>query len=548
MGNETDKKTTLSREEKLALLARRLEKSPRQALPLSFSQQRLWFLEQLTPGLTAYNLPMTVRLVGPLDVGALERSFEELVRRHAVLRTTFQDGPSGPSQVLGPAGPFPLPLVELRGVPEAEREARRRAAEEIQRPFDLTRGPLLRGLLLRLDEQDHVLGVVMHHIVSDGWSLGVLVREVSALYGAFTAGRPSPLPELPLQYADFAAWQRRQLEGPVLEKQLSYWREQLTEASRILELPTDRPRPALQRHEGAIIRFQLPRALSEKVKTFARAEGATPFMVLLAGFQAVLHRYSGQEDVSVGTPVAGRSRADLEGLIGFFVNTLVLRTRVTAEVSFRECVARVKETALGAYAHQDVPFERVVEALGVERDPSRTPLFQVMFVLQNAPMPELRVGGVRFLPFEVEAGSAQFDLKLTVVETAEGFEAGLEYATALFDAETVARMAEHLTRLLEHALEAPERELGSLEWLGAQERRRLVEEWSGPRMEGVPELPYARLFEQQARRTPDAPALVFEDIRLTYAELNRRVNRLAHHLCALGVAAGPRTASSEIEV
>ncbi|WNG57626.1 amino acid adenylation domain-containing protein [Archangium gephyra] len=306
-------------------------------------------------------------------------------------------------------------------------------------------------------------------------------------------------------------------------------------APRALELPTDKPRPAVQRYEGAVARLRLPRALAEKVKTFARAEGATPFMVLIAAFQAVLHRYSGQEDVSVGTPVAGRNRADLEGLIGFFVNTLVMRAKLSGTVSFRELVARVKEAALGAYAHQDVPFERVVEALQPERDQSRSPLFQVMFVLQNAPFPELRVGGAQFRAFEVEAGSAQFDLKLSLVETPEGFEGSLEYATALFEAETAAGLVEHLGRLLEGALEAPERGIGALELLGSEERRRLVEEWSGPRMEGVPALPYARLFEEQVRRTPDAVALSFEDTRLTYAELNRRANRLAHHLRGLGV-------------
>ncbi|WP_444546333.1 non-ribosomal peptide synthase/polyketide synthase [Archangium lansingense] len=537
MANETEKKPTLSREEKLALLAKRLEKTNRPALPLSFSQQRLWFLEQLSPGLKAYNIPLSVRISGELDVSALERSFGELVRRHEVLRTTFRTGPTGPSQVVGPVAPFPLPVVDLGDVPEAAREehAKRRASEEVQRPFELTRGPLMRGLLLRLGEREHVLVVVMHHVVSDGWSLGVLVRELVTLYGAFTAGRPSPLPELPLQYADFAAWQRRQLEGAVLEEQLGYWRKQLAGAPRALELPTDKPRPAVQRYEGAVVRCRLPRALSEKVKTFARAEGATPFMVLLAGFHAVLHRYSGQEDVSVGTPVAGRSRADLEGLIGFFVNTLVMRARLTGEVSFRELVGRVKEAALGAYAHQDVPFERVVEALQPERDQSRSPLFQVMFVLQNAPMPELRVGGAQFRAFEVEAGSAQFDLKLSLVETPEGFEGSLEYATSLFEAETAARLVDHLGRLLEGALAAPERGIGALELLGGEERRRLVEEWSGPRMEGVPAVPYARLFEEQVRRTPDAVALCFEDTRLTYAEVNRRANRLAHHLRGLGV-------------
>ncbi|REG14198.1 phosphopantetheine binding protein, partial [Archangium gephyra] len=359
-----------------------LKRVPRDgALPLSFAQQRLWFLDQLEPGSAFYNVPAVVKLKGELDVGALERSFEELVRRHEALRTTFRVENGEPVQVISEEPRLAFPVEELSGLPEAEREAeaKRRVEEEALRPFDLARGPLLRTKLLKLGEREHVLVLVMHHIVSDGWSMGLLVRELGGLYEAFSRGKPSPLAELPVQYADYAAWQRQWLSGEVLEEQLGYWRKQLEGAPPALELPTDKPRPAVQSFRGGYRGFQWPRELQDAVKALAKKEGATPFMVLLAAFQTVLARYAGQQDVSVGSPIANRTRAETEGLIGFFVNTLVLRSKLDGDTTFRELLGQVREVTLGAYAHQEVPFEKLVEELRPERDLSRGPLFQVMF-------------------------------------------------------------------------------------------------------------------------------------------------------------------------
>ncbi|RMF36691.1 MAG: non-ribosomal peptide synthetase, partial [Chloroflexi bacterium] len=354
------------------------------ALPLSFAQQRLWFLDQLAPNTPLYNIPDAIRLRGPLDVAVLERSLNEIVRRHESLRTTFRATDGKPVQVIAPTLKLPLPLVDLSGLPKAAREAevQRLATEEAQRPFDLSRGPLLRVTLLRLGDEEHVALLTMHHIISDGWSMRVLVQELAALYDAFSHGRPSPLPDLPIQYADFALWQREWLQGEVLEEQLAYWKQQLSGSPPVLELPTDRPRPPVQSFRGAHRPFMLPRPLSQAIKALCRREGVTPFMLLLAAFQTLLHRYTGQDDISVGTPIANRNRAEIEGLIGYFANTLVLRTDLSGDPPFRELLKRVREVALGAYAHQDLPFEMLVDALQPERDLSHTPLFQVMFVLQ----------------------------------------------------------------------------------------------------------------------------------------------------------------------
>ncbi|RYZ33547.1 MAG: non-ribosomal peptide synthetase, partial [Myxococcaceae bacterium] len=361
--------------------------SREQALPLSFAQQRLWFLDQLEPGSAFYNVPVAVKLTGTLDIGALERSFEELVRRHESLRTTFRIGEETPIQVISTTSEARLKVVEPGGLSDAERalEAKRLAEQEAGHPFNLEQGPLLRATLLKLSDEEHVLVLVMHHIVSDGWSMGVLVREVVALYAAYAQGQSSPLPELPVQYADYAVWQREWLKDEVLEAQLAWWKQQLQGAPRALELPTDKPRPAVQTYRGDTRPLHWPKALWESVKGLAQRENATPFMVLLAAFQTVLGKYAGQDDVSVGSAIANRTRAETEGLIGFFVNTLVLRAKLTPEQSFRRLLAQVRETTLGAYAHQEVPFERLVEELQPERDLSRGPLFQVMFVLQNAP-------------------------------------------------------------------------------------------------------------------------------------------------------------------
>ena len=359
-------------------------------LPLSFAQQRLWFIDQLEPGNSAYNFPAAVRLKGPLNVEALEQSLNEIVRRHEALRTTFTTADGSPAQIIAPTLTVRPAVVNLQELPESEREAevQRLVIEEARLPFELARGPLLRMTLLRLAEEEHVGLLTMHHIVSDGWSTGILIREMAVLYEAFSCARPSPLPELPVQYADFAYWQRQWLQGEVLETQLTYWKRQLLGAP-LLELPTDHPRPAIQTFRGSHHSLLLPKHVGEGLRALSRQEGITLFMTLLAAFQILLHRYTDQDDLNVGTPIANRNRLEIEGLIGFFVNTLVMRTDLSGNPTFREVSRRVREVCLEAYAHQDLPFERLVEELHLERSLAHNPLFQVMFVMQNAPVQAL---------------------------------------------------------------------------------------------------------------------------------------------------------------
>ncbi|RYZ33185.1 MAG: non-ribosomal peptide synthetase, partial [Myxococcaceae bacterium] len=400
-------------------------------LPLSFAQQRLFFLDQLEPLNPAYNIPAAVRLEGRLDVEVLERSLDELIRRHESLRTTFHSEQEEVSQRIAPPGGFTLPVEDLRSLPDSEREelAARKSDAEARRPFDLQRGPLLRATLLRTTETSHVLHLTMHHIVSDGWSVGLLIRELSALYTAFAKGLPSPLPALPIQYADFAAWQRQALRGETLEAQLSWWRQELEGVPQSLSLPTDFPRPSVQSFRGSSLRVHVPRALAEAVEALSLREGVTPFMTLLASFQLLLHRYCAQDDFCVGAPIAGRGRSSLEGLIGFFVNTLVHRARFSGNPSFLSHLARVKHSALGAFAHQDVPFEKLVEALQPERDLGRTPLFQVMFTLQPDALPQLALPGLRVHPLELHSATSKFDLGLSLTRTPDGFVGAFEFST-----------------------------------------------------------------------------------------------------------------------
>ncbi|WP_163973487.1 non-ribosomal peptide synthetase, partial [Myxococcus sp. CA018] len=507
------------------------------ALPLSFAQQRLWFLDQLEPGSAFYNVPVAVRLTGVLDVAALRRSFDELVRRHESLRTTFRAQDGMPVQIVSDTSTTRLEVL-ARGTPddgEGGLGTKRLAEQEALRPFNLETGPLLRATLLKEGEEAHVLVLVMHHIVSDGWSMGVLVRELVALYEAYSQGRESPLAELEVQYADYAVWQREWLKGEVLEEQLGYWRKQLAGAPAALELPTDKVRPAVQTYRGETRGLEWPKGLWEGVKGLAQRENATPFMVLLAAFQVVLSRYARQEDVSVGTAIANRTRAETEGLIGFFVNTLVLRTKVSAASSFRGLLAQVREVTLGAYAHQEVPFERLVEELQPERDLSRSPLFQVMLVLQNAPGGAVSLPGLKLEAAESTGKTSKFDLTLGLSETDEGLSGGLEFNSDLFEAETMERLLEHLRVLLDAAVARPETRLAELPLMGREEQQRLVKEWSGATAQYPRDASLAQLFDAQAQRTPDAVAVEYEDRRLTYAELNRRANQLAHHLKGMGV-------------
>ena len=522
----------------IGLEAPPIEPIPRdRELPLSFAQQRLWFLDQLAPGNLFYNIPMAVRLTGRLDVEALERSLNEILRRHEVLRTTFRAEGGKPVQVIAPELRLTLPVEDLSHLPEAEREAeaQRRVQEEAQRPFDLTQGPLLRVRLLKLGEEEHIATVTMHHIISDAWSMEVFLRELAILYEAFSQGRPSPLPDLPIQYADFAHWQREWLQGEVLERQLAYWKEQLKDQPLMLDLPTDRPRPAIQSWPGATKRFALPLELSKKLRALSREEGVTLFMTLLAAFQTLLYRYTGQTDISVGTPIANRNRAEIEGLIGFFVNTLVMRTDLSGDPSFREVLKRVREVTLGAYTHQDLPFEMLVEALQPERDLSHTPLFQVMFVLNNAPEKALELSGLHLSPLDVDRGTATFDLTLSLTERPEGLDGYIEYNTNLFDAATIERLVGHFQTLLEGIVADPGQSISRLPLLTEAERRQMLVEWNSTSAPYPQDQCIHKLFEVQVAERPEATAVSFEGAVLTYAELDRRANQLAHYLQKLGV-------------
>ncbi|RKH09758.1 amino acid adenylation domain-containing protein, partial [Corallococcus sp. CA053C] len=502
-------------------------------LPLSFAQQRLWFIDQLAPGSPLYNVPMAVRLQGVLDVAVLERALREVVRRHEVLRTTFREDAHGPVQVIAPEPVLTLEQRELTGA--TPHEAWRLAREAAARPFDLARGPLLRALLLTSGPTEHLLVVVLHHIISDGWSMTLLVREVALLYGAFARGVPAALPELGVQYADFGVWQREWLQGPRLEKQLGYWKQQLAGVPTALELPTDHPRPAIRDGRGARHDVHLPRELMDAMKTLAQQEGASLFMVLLTGWQVLLSRYAGQEDVTVGSPMAGRTRGEVEGLIGLFVNTQVLRTQVEGSASFRALLRQVRETVLAAQEHQDLPFERLVEELRPERTQGRTPFFQVMLTLQASFRGATTVEGVKLEALELDTHTSKFDLLLQVLETEQGLKGFLEYDTDLYTAPTVARMTEHLRVLLEGAVAHPRDAVSRLPLLTDAERQQVLFDWQPARPAPLPWGSQHGAFEAQADLTPDAVAVVFGEQSLTYAELEARASRLARHLRRLGV-------------
>ncbi len=514
--------------------------------PASFAQQRLWFFDQLEPGSPFYNIPLAVRMQGRLDVSILQRCLNEIALRHETLRTTFLARDGQPVQVINPSGEIPLSITDLQDLPARQHEAemQRLATVEARQPFDLVHGPLVRAVLVRLAEDDHVVLLTMHHIISDGWSIGVLLSEIAALYEAFSTGRPSPLPDLPIQYADYAQWQREWLKGQVLKEQLDYWKVQLGGGLPVLELPADRPRPAVQSFRGSTLSIQIPRLLTQALKNFCRVEGVTPFMALLAAFDVLLYRHSNQEDICVGTPLANRNRAEIEGLIGFFVNTLVMRTNLSGEPTFRELLARVRDTALNAYAHQDLPFESIVEALQPERDMSHNPLFQVMFILQNASVRAHELPGLTLSPIEAETGTATFDLTLSMVENEEGYDASVEYSTDLFDQATVRRLLEHFRVLLESIVTHPDQSIAELPILTEEERQQLLVEWNAAFL-ASPRAGWTlqQLFEAQVERTPQNIALVWpgveaqspEPASLTYRELNQRANQLAYFLEKLGV-------------
>ncbi len=531
--------------------------------PTSFAQQRLWFLDQLAPGNPFYNVSAALRLTGSLNLAALQQAFNQIVDRHETLRTTFIIIEGQPVQAISPTLTIPLTVIDLRDTPVGSgcphRNQERFAVQQLvtaeaKRPFNLTTGPLLRVTLLQLGEAEYLLLLNLHHIVADGWSIGVLVRELGTLYTAFVlverfAKRSlqesherkvlSLLPELPIQYADFAEWQREWLQGvgtngcSPIQTQLNYWRNKLENIS-TLNLLTDRPRPAVPTYKGAKQFLELPQSLSRALETLSQQEGVTLFMTLLAAFQTLLYRYTQQEDIAIGSPIANRNRSEIEGLIGFFVNSLVLRTDLSGNPTFRELLNRVREVTLVAYAHQDLPFEKLVEELHCARDLSRHPLFQVVFSLQNTPIEVLKLPGLTLSQFEFDSKTAKLDLEFHLWQDSESIKGQVIYSTDLFDDATITRMLGHFQTLLESIVTNPEQHLIDLPWLTAREQYQLLIDWNDTRKE-YPDKCFHQLFEAQVEQTPDATALYFENVSLTYRELNIQANQLAHHLQQLGV-------------
>lgn len=506
--------------------------------PLSYAQQRLWFLDQLEPGRPFYNIPVAVRLEGKVEESVLSRVVNEVVRRHEILRTTFATVDDRPVQNIATELVVALPVEDLTNIPEGERErqAQELAQMEAQTPFDLMKGPLLRVRLLRLAATEHIVLFTVHHIVADGWSMGVLVQEVAALYTAYVQQQPSPLPELPMQYADFAQWQRQWLSGPVLQQQLTYWTKHLAGVPTVLNLPTDRPRPSVQSYRGASHSFTVAASTVAGLYQVGLQAQATLFMTLAAALNVLLARYSGQTDVCIGTPIANRTRAELESLIGFFVNTLVLRTQIDPTQPFVTLLEQVRTTALNAYAHQDIPFEYVVEVLNPERQLSHTPLFQVMLVLQNTPMEKLVLPGLTLSSMQIESTTAQFDLTLDLVEAEGQLYGTVGYNRDLFEAATIERLANHYIQLLEAIVAEPTVRVRELAMLSAAERTQLLVEWNATAMDCPATQTIQALFEMQVERTPEAVAVVYKEQQLTYGELNTRANQLAWYLRTVGVA------------
>lgn len=519
-------------------------RTDRATAPLSYNQQGLWVLSQFMPDSWLYQIPKAVRLNGNLNVPAMRATLNEIVARHESLRTTFQTIDGIPIQSIAASVSLDTPLIDLRGLPDEDREAeaKRILSSEGRRPFNLADGPLIRSLLLRLKDTEHILLVTTHHIVTDGWSMGIFHHDLMKLYEAFAAGHPSTLPELPIQYADYAVWHRKWFEGSVYESQLAYWKQQFATLPPVLELPTDHPRSsshAYRVYRGETQTLYLSKEMTRRVNEFCRSEGATPFMTLLAAFKVLLHRYTGEEDIVVGSPIAGRCLAETEGLIGLFINVLALRVKLSGNPTFREVLARVKDTALGAYAHQDLPFETLVRELQPDRTLANNPIFQVMFVLQNEPIPPLEFGGLKTGHVQVDNVTTNFDLTLDITERDEQFQIKFECNADLFEPETISRMMRHFETLLAGIADNPSQRIGELPLLTDAERKQLLVEWVDTKTDYPANRCVHELFEAQAATTPDAIAVVCEREQLAYAELNERANRLAHFLRERGV--GPDT-------
>lgn len=512
-------------------------RSKHDVLPLSFAQQRLWFLDQLQPNSPLYSVPVFLQLQGPLHLHLLELSLKQLIQRHEMLRTHFPTQQHRPVQVISPQVHLPFPLLDLRSLSAPSRlfEARRLAQQEAERPFDLARVPLLRACVLRLESQEHWLLLTLHHIIIDQWGRDLLLRELSQFYNTAVRAAVPSLAPLPVQYADFALWQRDWLPGMVWQAQWAYWQEQLAQAPLVLDLPIARPRPAVQTFKGALYAFHLPTALTVKLRFFSRGAKVTMFMTLLAAFQTLLMRYTGRCDILVGSPIANRRSQELEALIGCFANTLVLRANLAGDPSFRQFLRRVREVCLGAYAHQDFPFEQLVEELQVPRDLSCNPLVQVMFSLKSSLSQPFAFEGVTTYPLSVERRVSKFDLVMNLTERPEGLEGRVRYNTDLFEAESIQRLVQHFERLLEGIVSQPEQRLSQLPLLSQSEQQQILLDWNTTQQECPHEFCLHQLFEEQVRCTPDAVALVYDTEQLSYDQLNQRANQLAHHLQALGV-------------
>ena len=510
-------------------------------LPLSFAQQRLWFLDQLEPGNSVYNICRAYRLTGPLDIAVLTLSLNEVVRRHEVLRTTFPAVDGRPIQLVAAALRLTVKVIDLQEVTQTERETEllRIAIEEGGQSFDLALGPLLKMALVRISKEDHLLVFTVHQIICDGWSTRIFFRELEKIYDTFSDGQSLTLPPPPVQYADFALFQRQWVKGDVLESQLSYWKNQLGTMIPILELATDRPRPSVQTFRGAREAIELPTRITAPLKELSREEGATLFVILMAAFNTLLHRYTAQEDIIIGFPIANRNHAEIQNAIGFFVNTLPLRTDLSGDPTFRELLKRVRAVCIEAYAHQDLPFEKLVEELYQERDLNRNPVFDVMFVFQNISEPLLKIPDVKSGAVRINTGTSKFDLTLSLGEREQMLVGFIEYRTDLFERRTIERMIGHFQTLLEGIIADPDQPISTLPLLTDAERHQLLVEWNSTGVNFPEACCLHKLFEAQVERTPDAVAVVFENQGLTYEQLNARANQLAHYLKRRGV--GPES-------